>query len=88
MANRSSDSISIEVKYVFQLHTVDMDMGEFVRVQIKRAQVLEYSVNRVADLVAIEAGGSSHHGAREFTVQGHSERLLHAKIVRPFLTFG
>lgn len=73
-------------KHVFQLHTVDMCTGEIVNVQIKRAQVLEHFVNKAACLIAIEACGGSHHWARELTAQGHSVRLLHAKIVRPFVS--
>jgi len=73
-------------KHVFQLHSVDMGTGEIVNVQIKRAQVLEHFVNRAACLIAIEACGGAHHWARELTAQGHSVRLLHAKIVRPFVS--
>jgi transposase len=73
-------------KHVFQLHTVDMGTGEIVNVQIKRAQVLEHFVNRTACLIAIEACGGAHHWARELSAQGHSVRLLHAKIVRPFVS--
>lgn len=73
-------------KHVFQLHSVDMGTGEIVNVKIKRAQVLEHFVNRAACLIAIEACGGAHHWARELTAQGHSVRLLHAKIVRPFVS--
>jgi transposase len=73
-------------KHVFQLHSVDMGTGEIVNVQIKRAQVLEHFVNRAACLIAIEACGGAHHWARELSAQGHSVRLLHAKIVRPFVS--
>src|SRR5450830_240349 len=73
-------------KHVFQLHSVDMGTGEIVNVQIKRAQVLEHFVNRAACLIAIEACGGAHHWARELTAQGHSVRLLHSKIVRPFVS--
>ena len=73
-------------KHVFQLHTVDMGTGEIVNVQIKRAKVLEYFVNKPTCLIAIEACGGAHHWARELTVLGHSIRLLHAKVVRPFVS--
>ena len=72
-------------KNVFQLHSVDMSTGEIINVQIKRAKVLEYFVNKPPCLIAIEACGGAHHWAREFTALGHSVRLLHAKIVRPFV---
>lgn len=73
-------------KHVFQLHTVDMDTGEIVNVQIKRARVLEHFVNKPPCLIAIEACGGAHHWARELTGLGHSVRLLHAKVVRPFVS--
>ena len=72
-------------KNVFQLHSVDMSTGEIINVQIKRAKVLEYFVNKPPCLIAIEACGGAHHWAREFTALGHSVRLLHANIVRPFV---
>ena len=72
-------------KNVFQLHSVDMSTGEIINIQIKRAKVQEYFVNKPPCLIAIEACGGAHHWAREFTAMGHSVRLLHAKIVRPFV---
>lgn len=73
-------------KHVFQLYTVDMNTGEMINIQIKRAKVLEHFVNMAPRLIAIEACGGAHHWAREFERQGHSVRLLHAKIVRPFVS--
>ena len=73
-------------KLVFQLHSVDMATGEIMNVQIKRAKVLEHFVNKPQSLIAMEACGGAHHWARELTALGHSVRLLHAKIVRPFVS--
>lgn len=73
-------------KQVFQMHTVDMGTGEIVNVQIKRAKLMEHFANRNACLIAIEACGSGHHWARELQTLGHIVRLLHAKIVRPFVS--
>lgn len=72
-------------KQVFQMHTVDMITGEIVNVQIKRAKVLEHFANRPPYLIAIEACGGAHHWARQLQALGHNVRLLHAKIVRPFV---
>lgn len=72
-------------KLVFQMHTVDLDTGEIVNVQIKRAKVLEHFANRPPCLIAIEACGGAHHWARQLRALGHSVRLLHAKVVRPFV---
>ena len=73
-------------KQVFQMHTVDMGTGEIINVQIKRAKLLLHFANRQACLIAIEACGSGHHWARELQALGHTVRLLHAKIVRPFVS--
>ena len=73
-------------KLVFQLHTVDMGTGEIINVQIKRAKVLEYFVNKPKCLIAMEACGGAHYWARELLALEHSVRLLHAKIVRPFVS--
>lgn len=73
-------------KQVFQLHTVDMTTGEIVNVPIKRAKIREYFVNTSACLIGMEACGGAHHWARELTALGHNVRLLHAKVVRPFVT--
>jgi transposase len=73
-------------KKVFQLHTVDMGTGEIINVQIKTGKVLEHFANREPCLIAIEACGSGHHWARELQALGHTVRLMHAKIVRPFVS--
>lgn len=72
-------------KSVFQLHTVDMNSGEIVNQQLKRAKVLTYFANRAPCVIGIEACGGAHHWARQLSVQGHSVRLIHAKAVRPFV---
>ena len=72
-------------KNVFQLHTLDMDTGEIINQQIKRAKVLEHFANRVPCVIGIEACGSAHHWARQLAALGHSVRLIHAKAVRPFV---
>ncbi len=73
-------------KQVFQLHSVDMSTGEIVNVQIKRAKLLEHFANRPPCVVAMEACGGAHHWARELQALGHGVRLLHAKMVRPFVS--
>lgn len=73
-------------KHVFQLHTVDMNTGEIINVQLKRGKVLEYFADKAACLIGLEACGGSHHWARKLKAQGHRVRLIHAKIVRPFVS--
>ena len=72
-------------KSVFQLHTVDMNSGEIINTQLKRAKVIEYFANRAQCLIGIEACGGAHHWARLLQAHGHSVRLIHAKAVRPFV---
>ena len=52
-------------KSVFQLHTVDMNSGEIVNQQLKRAKVLTYFSNRAPCVIGIEACGGAHHWARQ-----------------------
>lgn len=73
-------------KNVFQLHTVDMNTGEIINMALKRARVTEYFANRSPSVIAIEVCGSAHHWARVLTTLGHTVHLLHAKIVRPFVS--
>jgi transposase len=63
-----------------------MGTGEIVNVQIKRAKVMEHFANHSPCLIGIEVCGGAHHWARELTTLGHTVRLLHAKVVRPFVT--
>jgi transposase len=72
-------------KSVFQLHTVDMNSGEIVNQQLKRAKVLTYFSNKAPCVIGIEACGGAHYWARQLSAQGHSVRLIHAKAVRPFV---
>lgn len=73
-------------KSVFQLHSVDMGTGEIVNLQLKRAKVLQHFANKAPCLIGIEACGGAHHWARQFKAQGHSVRLIHAKVIRPFVS--
>lgn len=85
MAGQQVIGLDIAQK-VFQLHSVDMETGEIINVQIKRAKVLEHFANRKPSLIAIEACGSGHYWARALRALGHTVRLLHAKVVRPFVS--
>jgi len=73
-------------KSVFHLYTLDMQTGEIINMQLKRAKVLEHFANHAPCLIGMEACGSAHHWARQLTGLGHSVRLIHAKVVRPFVS--
>lgn len=72
-------------KHIFQLHIVDPATGVVERTKLKRAEVLEYFVQRPRALVAMEGCGGAHYWARELVKLGHEVRLLPARAVRPFV---
>jgi len=64
--------VGIEIaKRVFQLHWVEIESGEMVSVQLKRAKFLEHFANRAPCLIGMEACGGSQHWARELQKLGH-----------------
>jgi len=71
-------------KQVFQVHEVNIETGEMISTQIKRAKFLDYFANRQPCLVGMEACGGAQHWARRLTAMGHTVRLLPAQQVRPF----
>lgn len=73
-------------KQVFQMYSVDMSTGEITNTRIKRVKLLEHFANKSACLIAMEACGGASHWARALIALGHSVRLLHAKLVRPFVS--
>ena len=52
----------------------------------RNLKVREHFATRKPCLIAIEACGSGHYWARELQALSHTVRLLHAKIVRPFVS--
>src|SRR6202163_4433713 len=72
-------------KRVFQVHAVDANTGEMVRVALKRSRVLRFFANREPSVVAMEACGSAQYWARELLKLGHEVRLIAAQFVRPFV---
>lgn len=71
-------------KQVFQVHEVNAETGELIRLQIKRAKFLDYFANRRPCLIGMEACGGAQHWARRLMAMGHTVRLLPAQQVRPF----
>ena len=72
-------------KRFFQLHSVDPETGEIMRLQLKRAEVMPFFANRPRSIVAMEACGSSHHWGRQLRDLGHEVRLIATKFVKPFV---
>lgn len=84
--NASKTVVGVDTaKRVFQLHWVDHETGEIVRLQLKREKFLEHFANRVPCLIGMEACGGAQHWARKLTAMGHQVKLMPAKSVRPFV---
>jgi len=73
-------------KSVFQLYSVDMETGEVIRKQLKRAQFLQWFSNRAPCLVGMEACGASQHWARQLQGLGHEVKLMAGKMVKAFVS--
>jgi transposase len=73
-------------KQVFQAHTVDLDTGEVVSKQLKRAKFLEHFSNRPPCLIGMEACGGSQHWARRLMAMGHEVKLMAGKQVKAFVS--
>lgn len=73
-------------KLVFQVHTVNMKTGEIVNKQLKRKELLPFFANSGPFVIGIKACPGAHYWSRELTALGHEVRLVHAKVVRPFVT--
>jgi len=82
----SKTVVGIDIaKRVFQLHWVDQETGEIMRIQIKRERFLEHFANRASCLIGMEACGGAQHWARQLVALGHQVKLLPAKRVKPFV---
>ena len=57
-------------KSVFQVHGADTSGAVLFRKKLRRHQVLTFFAGQKPCTVAMEACGSSHHWAREFTGAG------------------
>jgi transposase len=73
-------------KQVFQVHWVDMETGEIISRQIKRAGFLEHFANRAPCLIGMEACGGAQHWARRLVEMGHQVKLMPGKAVKAFVT--
>jgi transposase len=72
-------------KQVFQLYSVDMESGEVISKQLKRAQFLQWFANRAPCLVGMEACGGAQHWARQLKALGHEVKLMSGKMVKAFV---
>ena len=85
--NDSKAVVGVDIaKRVFQLHSVDMQTGEILSLQLKREKFLAYFANRRSCLIGMEACGGAQHWARQLKLMGHEVRLLAGKSVKAFVT--
>ena len=73
-------------KNVFQIHYVDEDTGEIVNKMIKRANLLNYFINKKSCLIGMEACGGSQHWARQLMRMGHRVKIMQSRFVKAFNT--
>jgi transposase len=72
-------------KNVLQVHGVD-DQGRVgLRKRLARGKVLGFFANLPRCLIGLEAGGGSHHWARELTRLGHEVRLMPPQYVKAYV---
>ena len=72
-------------KNVFHVHRLYQEGRAVLRRNFRRSQVLNFFGTLPSCLVGMEACGSAHDWAREFSVQGHDVRLIPPQYVRPFI---
>lgn len=75
-------------KSVFQLHGVDSHEQPQLQKKVKRKDLLNTLRQIPPCIIAMEACGSSHYWAREFTKLGHDVRIISAQFVKPYLKGG
>ena len=72
-------------KNKFQVHAEDGQGRKMFNRQLRREQVKAFFANLPPCLVGMEACGGSHYWAREIREFGHDVRLLHPRLVKPFV---
>ncbi len=75
-------------KKVHQIHAVDKDSGELIRLQLNTEELYAFFDGRPRSHIALEACGGSQYIARKFRAMGHNVELLHPKAVKPFVQGG
>lgn len=72
-------------KSVFHFVAVNQ-AGRFIKKkQLKRKQVLAYTVRLESCTIVLEACGGAHYWAREFIAQGHQVKLIAPQYVKPYV---
>lgn len=72
-------------KNLFQLHGVDAAEQVVVCRRLRRSEFLRFCTGLAPTVVGLEAGGGSHHWARELMALGHEVRLIAPQHIKPYL---
>src|SRR4029434_9703651 len=72
-------------KNIFQLHGVDAHGKVVLKKRLVRTKVLAFVAGLAPCLIGLEASGSAHYWAREFTKLGHTVQLISPQLVKPYV---
>ena len=72
-------------KNVVCIHGVDVDGNVVVKKRLARQKVLPFVAQLSPCLIGMEASGSAHYWAREFSQLGHTVKLMPPQFVKPYV---
>src|SRR5258708_6168471 len=72
-------------KHIFQLHGVNAAEEVVLRKKLRRKEMVAFFKKLAPLVIAIEAGGASHHCARLLQSFGHSVKLIAPQLVKPYV---
>ena len=72
-------------KSTFSVHGIDAQGHTRLQRTVSRSQLSSVLANVPACTVAMEACGGAHHWARTLRQYGHQVRLIHPRLVKPFV---
>jgi transposase len=75
-------------KHIFQLHGVNAAEEPVLRKKLRRKEMFAFFERLAPTVVAIEAGGASHHCARLLQSFGHTAKLIAPQLVKPYVKRG
>jgi transposase len=75
-------------KHVFQLHGVNGAEEPVLRKKLRRQDMVAFFSKLPPTVVALEAGGGSHHWARLLQSLGHQVKLIAPQLAKPYVKRG
>jgi transposase len=81
----TGDTLGIDLaKNVVCVHGVDVHGNVVVKKRLTRPKGLPFVAQLSPCLIGMEASGSAHDGAREFSQLGHTVKLMPPQFVKPY----